>query len=92
MAEIDPKTNGTVTGLATVGLEEGKTHKQEGLPHTESETDHHLTGSALFLVLGGLSLAIYLFALDISVISTVLLACFCCIFLETDPDRRLSLK
>ena len=37
----------------------------------ESETDHHLTGSKLYLVLGGLGLAIYLFALDIAVISTV---------------------
>jgi hypothetical protein len=37
----------------------------------ESETTHHLTGSKLYLVLAGLGLAMYLFALDISVISTV---------------------
>ena len=75
MAEVDPKTNGAVTDLATIGLEEEKDYKQEGFQNAESETDHHLTGSALFLVLGGLALAIYLFALDISVISTVLLVC-----------------
>ncbi|OQU94427.1 hypothetical protein CLAIMM_00785 [Cladophialophora immunda] len=38
----------------------------------ESETAHHLTGSKLYLVLGGLGLAIYLFALDIAVISTAI--------------------
>ncbi|KIW98119.1 uncharacterized protein Z519_01703 [Cladophialophora bantiana CBS 173.52] len=37
-----------------------------------SETAHHLTGSRLYLVLGGLGLAIYLFALDIAVISTAI--------------------
>jgi hypothetical protein len=37
----------------------------------ESETVHNLTGSKLYLVLGGLGLAIYLFALDVAVISTV---------------------
>ena len=36
-----------------------------------SETTYHLTGSKLYLVLGGLGLAIYLFALDISVLATV---------------------
>ncbi|OAG42461.1 hypothetical protein AYO21_03337 [Fonsecaea monophora] len=38
----------------------------------ESEDAHHLTGSKLYLVLGGLGLAIYLFALDIAVISTAI--------------------
>ena len=35
------------------------------------ETDYHLTGVKLFLVLAGIGLAIFLFALDASVISTV---------------------
>ncbi|OAP57427.1 hypothetical protein AYL99_08165 [Fonsecaea erecta] len=45
---------------------------QDASKTTESETAHHLTGSRLFLVLGGLGLAIYLFALDIAVISTAI--------------------
>jgi hypothetical protein len=36
-----------------------------------SETDHHLTGSKLYFVLTGIGLAIFLFALDVSIISTV---------------------
>ena len=41
---------------------------------SESGTEYHLTGSRLYLVLLGLGLAIYLFALDIAVIATV---CLC---------------
>ena len=35
------------------------------------ETEYYLTGSKLYLVLLGVGLAIFLFALDVSVISTV---------------------
>lgn len=38
---------------------------------TDPETDHYLTGSRLYLVIAGIGLAIYLFALDISVVATV---------------------
>ncbi len=37
----------------------------------KAEDTYHLTGSKLYLVLAGLGLAIYLFALDIAVIATV---------------------
>lgn len=37
----------------------------------KAEVDYYLTGPKLYLVLGGIGLAIYLFALDVSVISTV---------------------
>ncbi len=36
-----------------------------------SEIDYHLTGSKLYVILAGIGLAIFLFALDISVVSTV---------------------
>ncbi|KIY01331.1 uncharacterized protein Z520_02883 [Fonsecaea multimorphosa CBS 102226] len=45
---------------------------QDAIKATQSETAHHLTGSRLYLVLGGLGLAIYLFALDVAVISTAI--------------------
>lgn len=38
---------------------------------TNTETDHYLTGSRLYLVIAGIGFAIYLFALDISVVATV---------------------
>lgn len=44
---------------------------QDSTDNTGLETVHHLSGSRLYFVLGGLGLAIYLFALDFSVISTV---------------------
>ena len=36
-----------------------------------AETDYHLRCSKLYLVLAGIGLAIFLFALDISVVATV---------------------
>jgi hypothetical protein len=50
---------------------EAKMQRVATTQSVSSETTHHLTGSKLYLVLGGLGLAIYLFALDISVIATV---------------------
>lgn len=37
----------------------------------KEETNYYLTGSKLYLILAGIGLTIYLFALDVSVISTV---------------------
>ncbi|KAJ9647394.1 hypothetical protein H2204_000022 [Knufia peltigerae] len=39
---------------------------------TNTETDHYLTGSRLYLVIAGIGFAIYLFALDISVVATAI--------------------
>lgn len=60
----------------------GVSQEQKTIERTEYETSQYLTGSKLYVVLGGLGLAIYLFALDIAVISTVspgpLPLCDCC--------------
>ncbi|KIW17361.1 hypothetical protein PV08_04555 [Exophiala spinifera] len=39
---------------------------------TSPDSDHYLTGSRLYLVIAGIGLAIYLFALDISVVATAI--------------------
>jgi hypothetical protein len=57
--------------------------------NTALETVHHLSGSRLYFVLGGLGLAIYLFALDFSVISTVCLLLSRNILATTDLVGRL---
>ncbi|EXJ87105.1 hypothetical protein A1O3_04063 [Capronia epimyces CBS 606.96] len=51
---------------------ESVSHEQDVTESTELEATHYLTGSKLSLVLVGLGLAIYLFSLDIAVISTAI--------------------
>jgi hypothetical protein len=55
-------------------------------PVTIVEKDLYLTGSKLYLVLLGLGLAIFLFALDISIISTVSKRPFHPIYPVADPQ------
>ena len=50
---------------------ESVSEKRATVNSSALETDYHLTGSKLFFILAGIGLAIFLFALDISVISTV---------------------